>query len=469
MEQSLKRRARELAGLLFAALLYYSLARMGMAVFSLKPSNITLLWLPSGIALLMSIRWNYRAFPFVALASFAANLPGMLTIPGPAAYGHAAICAFADGSAGLLAAYFFRRHLPSGLAHVRDLLPFGLWLCIVTTTFTSLILSVDLAAGGYIAWSEVPALFLQLILADSLGILLVFQIYQGWRDNRHLSRRDLAWLAGSLTLAAILLTLGFTVLPGSIYFVVPLLLVLSFNVGLLGVGAMSSIVMISIIAATAHNVGPFVAADALDSNLRLMAFVFASGLTILGMALQNRQLVQAEHSRLLWQEAAHRDHLTGLINRRGFVPRLQDLHKQAVRHGKTYSLAILDLDHFKNINDTHGHQSGDEVLCVAAAVIANNCRPIDSIARLGGEEFVILFPELKAQETVSALERIRSEFENSKVPGRHESISATVSIGVTSFAYAHEDDSHVVARADRALYAAKARGRNCVIVDEPAA
>ncbi|MDO9268503.1 MAG: diguanylate cyclase [Methylobacter sp.] len=445
------------------ALVYYFLAHFGMALFALKPGNITLLWLPSGIALIMCLHWGYRSIPFIVLASFAANFSGMSAPSGPGPFLHTAVAAIADGMVGIIAMHFLKQFLPNGLRCTHDLVPFGFWVCIVPTAITSIILSVNLVVGGYIAWDETENFFLMLVLADSLGILLVYQVYQGWHDDGKMSQAELVWLAGTTLVMVVLLILGFTTLPGAVFFIVPLLLVLSFNVNLFGVATISSMSLVSIIAATAHNAGPFVVSDRADSNFRLMAFVFSSALTILGIALQNRQLTSIERSSELWKDAAEHDPLTGLINRRAFLPRLQNEHQRALRTGNTYTFAMLDLDHFKSVNDTYGHHCGDAVLCALAAVMIENCRSIDAVARMGGEEFGILFPECTGEEALIALERIRKRFENSPVMADGKSVSVTVSIGVASFVEGQEKAAEVVARADRGLYTAKAEGRNQIV------
>ncbi len=447
------------------ALGYYFLAHFGMTLFALKPSNITLLWLPSGLALVMCIQWGYLAVPFIVLASFAANFSGMSALSGPEAFLHTAVAAIADGLVGIIAMHLLKRFLPHGLTRTHDLLPFGLWICLLPTLITSLMLSVNLAVGGYISWAEIGNFIRMLFLADSLGMLLVYQIYQGWRDNRTINRAELNWLAGTTLVMAILLLLGFTLLPGMIFFIIPLLLVLSFNVSLIGVAAISSLAMISIIAATAHNTGPFVVTDPADSNFRLMAFVFSSALTILGIALQNRQLISIERSNELWKDAAEHDPLTGLMNRRAFLPHLQNEHQRALRTGNIYTFAMLDLDYFKAINDAYGHLCGDTVLRLLAGIMLENCRSIDSVARMGGEEFGILFPACTIDEAMIALERIRKKFENSPVMMDGKLIPVTVSIGVASFADTQEKDIELIERADRALYAAKEAGRNRIIVN----
>ena len=448
-----------------AALGYYILADFGMALFALKPGNITLLWLPSGIALVMCIQWKYRAVPFIVLASFAANFSGMSALSGVGPFVHTAVAAIADGMVGVIAMNLLQYFLPNGLTRTHDLVPFGFWVCIVPTSITAAILSVNLATGGYILWHEAQDFFLMLVLADSLGILLVYQVYQGWHDDRTIFRRAMYWLSGTAMVMGIVLVLGFTLLPGMVFFIVPLLLVLSFNVSLFGVAAISSLSLISIIAATAHNVGPFAASDAMDSNFRLMAFVFSTALTILGVALQNRQLISTEQSSELWKDAAEHDPLTGLINRRAFLPRLHSEHQRALRSSNVYTFAMLDLDRFKAINDSYGHQCGDDVLRMLASVMIENCRSIDSVVRMGGEEFGILFPECSVDQAIGALERIRERFDSRPVMANGKQVSITVSIGVASFTETQDRDTEIVERADRALYAAKDAGRNRIVID----
>lgn len=451
-------------GIAAAASIYYLLADFGISLFALKPGNISLLWLPSGIALVMCMQWRYRAVPFIFLASFSANFIGMSALSGPGPLLHTLIAAVADSMVGIIAMYALRYSLPNGLTRTHDLLPFGLWGCMLPTSVTSMILSVNLAVGGYIHWPEVPYFFPMLVLADSLGILLVYQVYQGWRDGWAVSGKAFRWLAGTSILMLALLWLGFTKLPGMIFFMVPLLLILSFNVSLFGVTMISSLSLIAIIAATAHNIGPFALSDSMDANFRLMAFVFSTALTILGIALQNRQLIYSEQSSESWKDAAEHDPLTGLINRRAFLPRLRCEHQRALRTANAYTFAMLDLDYFKAVNDNYGHHCGDDVLCALADVMVDNCRSIDSVVRMGGEEFGILFPDCTIEQAIVALERIRECFANRPIMAGGKPISVTVSIGVAAFANAEDLEIAVLARADRALYAAKDAGRNRIMV-----
>ena len=157
---------------------------------------------------------------------------------------------------------------------------------------------------------------------------------------------------------------------------------------------------------------------------------------------------------------AHRDGLTGLYNRRAADERLAveiDRHR---RSGASLSVLLLDIDHFKSINDRLGHAGGDAVLRRVAARLNECCRSSDFIARFGGEEFLILMPETDAAQARVAAEKIRSVLADDPLAPT----VVTVSIGVASPAHAYNDAAEVLRAADDALYAAKAAGRNRVVM-----
>ena len=168
------------------------------------------------------------------------------------------------------------------------------------------------------------------------------------------------------------------------------------------------------------------------------------------------------------QEMAQRDALTGLFNRRHMGTLLEDAFsaRQPARGGLT--IALLDIDHFKRVNDSLGHQAGDAVLRQFARVLQQNVRGADVPARWGGEEFLLLFPETPDANAVAALERVRSQLQSAKPQEGEPDLRATFSAGVAQRA-AGETLDKLLERADRALYAAKAQGRNRSIVADLAA
>ncbi|MBK6639037.1 MAG: sensor domain-containing diguanylate cyclase [Rhodocyclaceae bacterium] len=451
------------AAMLLAGGAYYLLARFGMALFAVQPANITLIWLPAGLALVMIHHWGRRALPIIFVASFAANFPGMATASLLNHIVHTSIAAGADALAGALTALALARRLPRGLSKATDLIPFGLWVCLLPTAATSLILTLNLAAGNYIPWAAGPEFFRMLLLADSLGILLIFQVYQGWKlSDRRTPEQWLFVLLGALAIAAILL-IDFTLLPGTVFLITLATLALAFEVGLLGMALLSTTALLFVMIATTKGYGPFVAATAEESNFRVLTFVFSSALATLGVTLQSRALQATEKARSLWQEAAEHDALTDLPNRRAFMPRLRLEHERSTRNKLAYSVAMLDLDHFKRINDTYGHAAGDAVLKAVATTVLANCRGIDTPARVGGEEFAILLPETSSEDARIMLERIRVAVALLTLPIGTTDVSLTISIGVACSADAQSDCDTVLNLADQALYAAKRHGRNRVI------
>ncbi|CAI8713807.1 diguanylate cyclase [Pseudomonas serboccidentalis] len=155
------------------------------------------------------------------------------------------------------------------------------------------------------------------------------------------------------------------------------------------------------------------------------------------------------------------DPLTGLPNRAAWSERLEHEIKQWQQHGNTLSLAMLDLDHFKRINDSYGHLAGDKVLKIIATVLRKRLRAADFIARFGGEEFVLLLPATTPAVGAKLLETLRAAIEACPFHFKGERVTITISMGLASFR-AGEHSDLVLKRADQALYRAKNAGRNRV-------
>ncbi len=180
----------------------------------------------------------------------------------------------------------------------------------------------------------------------------------------------------------------------------------------------------------------------------IMIIAFAVGLVLLA----------AERLRGEFQHLAMRDSLTGAMMRRVLIDASEQELARCRRHGRSMALLMLDIDHFKAINDTHGHQMGDRVLVDFVQRISALLRRPDLLARFGGEEFVLLLPETSEEEAVAVAGRIRAAVEQPR-----EGLPAiTVSIGVTTNRADEERVDSLLSRADRALYQAKVEGRNRV-------
>jgi diguanylate cyclase (GGDEF)-like protein len=166
------------------------------------------------------------------------------------------------------------------------------------------------------------------------------------------------------------------------------------------------------------------------------------------------QLLNQEQQKL--EDRLARDPLTGVLNRDGLAP----LFKENRNGDETESLSLIfiDIDHFKHINDTYGHHVGDQVLLAFAQVLSQNTRTHDLIARWGGEEFVLACPDTSLENAIGLAEKLRRALETNEWPKK---IKVTASFGVAQLMQ-NESPTDFIARADKALYVAKAQGRNCV-------
>lgn len=199
-----------------------------------------------------------------------------------------------------------------------------------------------------------------------------------------------------------------------------------------------------------------------------MLTLFLWELTCVGIAAAIGQLLDREvFYRRKAEQRANVDGLTEIYNHRYFQERLGAEIERASRYDRHLAAVMLDLDNFKNFNDTWGHQEGDRVLKWFASVCQKCIRTIDVLARYGGEEFVVILPETNAQDAVAVAERIRDATEKQSLAVFGQNRGITVSAGIASFPD-HANTRHsLLLAADAALYSAKQRGRNrCVTYDE---
>lgn len=174
-------------------------------------------------------------------------------------------------------------------------------------------------------------------------------------------------------------------------------------------------------------------------------------------------MVNAKLTEQLKHAAGH-DWLTGVMNRGMLEQAAQIMKANSNRMGHTQSLLLMDLDGFKNINDSHGHLFGDKVIKIFAKLASENIREIDVLGRYGGEEFCLLMPNTNAAEAVVLAERIRERYASTPIFIDDMQIQCTVSIGVCDSSDVGNDFKNMFGAADKALYAAKKSGRNKVIV-----
>ncbi len=197
--------------------------------------------------------------------------------------------------------------------------------------------------------------------------------------------------------------------------------------------------------------------------LALVLVVFSTIGGYISSLRQNLSISKSEQAKYIEtiHEMAIRDELTGIYNRRHVMELLEYEKNRSSRGGGIFCVAMLDIDHFKNVNDKYGHLAGDAVLRAVAAMIDKSLRQTEICGRYGGEEFLIVLTQTDIKGAVICSERIRTGIENAKFPDIDPDFKLTVSIGLSEYRM-REDVEKIISRADEALYRAKKRGRNRV-------
>ena len=187
---------------------------------------------------------------------------------------------------------------------------------------------------------------------------------------------------------------------------------------------------------------------------------FAQSLAIVNLTFIGVVLMVTQRLRLEIDRYAREDGLTGALNRQAFDQAAEAEWSRSTRHDLPLSVLVIDLDHFKALNDTHGHEAGDAWLKVFAELTGNLLRHEDLLCRYGGEEFVVLLPQTRLDAALQAAERIRRMIEGHRLAHGTAAVAVTVSIGVAARGGEYKTLKSMIAAADRALYRAKAAGRN---------
>ena len=186
---------------------------------------------------------------------------------------------------------------------------------------------------------------------------------------------------------------------------------------------------------------------------------------------RGREEISAAHNSLIeTNEVLHQlsitDSLTGLHNRKHIMDLFSQEMARSIRYGHSVAILMIDIDYFKKVNDTYGHQTGDRVVSQLAGSLMESARECDYVGRYGGEEFLIVLPHSNIESGAALAERIRHNISKLQIPAGGNQISVTVSIGVSGYPIGGSDMESIIREADDALYKAKAGGRNCIVVAE---
>lgn len=190
--------------------------------------------------------------------------------------------------------------------------------------------------------------------------------------------------------------------------------------------------------------------------------LLAANLELQQQLARAKQYIEVQSTQLRARESeARTDLLTTLLNRRAFDEELPKQLSIWKRKAIPFAMLMLDIDHFKRINDTHGHQVGDDILREVGKMIVRQLRDVDIAYRYGGEEFAVVLPMTTANDAGIVAERIRKAIDEAEIPAADRHFHVTTSIGIAP-AIAADDPARMIRRADEALYRAKQTGRNCV-------
>jgi diguanylate cyclase (GGDEF)-like protein len=462
---------------------------LGIYFVSFPPGHLSVVWLPSGIAFLAILLLGPAAVLPVLLGSLTIKIPYLYEQSNPLISTLIlSLAAVIETLQAWFANKLWNKHFANqGVSSGSDVLTFFTRVAFTPCACTVWALVLLFISTNYIpneqtflqSWLENTVI---ITMAHTLGIFLMVALYQSyWLIKQEpWTKKEVRIGISAMISLLFVCAISFSITKLTLYFLLPVFLILIIHTGYAGSSIALTLVSFWTIIATANGSGPFVSEDHYLSMIHIMVFVLCLGLTMQFSALtldnlnaNKRKMVttiekrteELERKNRQLLELASTDHLTGLCNRRSFEKLANKELERAQRYQTPLSLLALDLDLFKRINDTHGHPFGDLVLQTFTQACLESLRKTDLMARLGGEEFVVLLPETTEYLAANVGEKLRSAIESIQLTAPSgQTVSITTSIGVTTGTMQDENIAMLLHRADEALYDAKTFGRNKVSV-----
>jgi diguanylate cyclase len=452
--------------LLVIAAAYFAAAKLALAVGGAAQSAPAV-WPASGVALAALLLFGYRVWPGVWLGAALAGI----TVASSTV--DAALMAAGGTLEAVVGAALVRRcmGLPRSFERGEDVVEFvaiaALSSAIAASAATAVLFSSHSSSSApqSLAWS-----WWTHWQADAMGILIVTPLLLGWSDPcaRKTGRKTLEVLLLAVpTLAATQAIFG-DGLPAYLpslpltFVILPFVIWAALRFAQRDVATLNALICAIAVWQTLDGRGPFASAGV--ANVPLLLLAFTSTVVIAGLVLnavvgeRSRAIDALAHALKTLREEAIRDPLTNLYNRRFLHDYLSREVVRAKREGIRVAVIMIDLDHFKRVNDTAGHGAGDEVLVHIAALLKRHIRGSDIVCRFGGEEFTLVLPNATPQSARDRAEAICEAV-------RKESdflMGVTASLGVAMFPDSASDADALLRAADLALYQAKGRGRDQV-------
>ncbi len=447
------------------ALIYAFVAKAFLS-FAITGGNLTLIFPPSGIALGFVLVFGRRVWPGVLVGAIAANIWVGDTVP-------LAMVIAIGSTLQVVVAYhlLITNGFKVRLDRLDDYFKIILWGGAISCIVAASVGVVALIMWGMAGWSSFIHLFLKWWMGDLLGVVLITPAILIWRSKPDWFSKPemrleavliplLAFIYGQVTFLN-----NFTEIFGSYpkgFWLAPFVFFSAIRLRRHG----ASLVMLMITAQASmgayQHVG-FFANDFAETGL-VNVWTYCMIYSVIGMSLAVLLKEQAMLMKKLKHQAS-KDFLTGVENRGHFIELAEKELARAIRYRSELSILMMDIDHFKTINDTFGHKVGDLALKQLSDRCKRTLREIDIVGRIGGEEFAVLLPETTKGVATEVAERIRLAIENSpiNIEGA-ESIKLHISIGVATLVSADNNIDDLMHIADTALYEAKNSGRNRVCV-----
>lgn len=459
---------KTLTGLKIAlvAAIYFVTARIGQ-VFAIPPGNITPIWLPSGLMVAIVIVHGYRLWPGIFLGAFAGNVWAYLLPDNGENLLRVFIAGTANGIGDVLATagavYVFRKSTPDGnpFESFAAFIQFA-FCCALTGSFLSAVCGVSgLTLTGFLARDTYLTALFTWWTGDAVGVLLIASLWLSFyftENEPSLQHRQHELIAYALIFsglcAALLMHANWPpAIPSPIFFTLPVLLwsVLRFGFRV----TFASIFVIAALAIydTSQQLGPFSRQPQLFALIELQLFLILLITSVIAVGI-----VAADRNRLLLnlQAICNHDLLTGVYSRYYFTRLIEAELERSTRYESSWCLIMIDIDHFKVINDDFGHSIGDQVLQNVTHLISQELREVDSLGRWGGEEFLILMPNTGLSGGYQFAERCRRKIEQHEFNlGR----TVTISLGVIQ-PQAGVSLENILHTVDKIMYQSKYQGRN---------
>lgn len=439
---------------------YFLLAKVSMLLFSAEPTNIALLWLPAGLGPYLFYRYGAGVLAPVFLASLTANYSGLVQGSVLLHLLHTCISASADTLFVFMAGAVARHYLNQGINRPRQLFMAFLLGCLLPTGLTGSIIGWQLWWGGYLTAGSAQSTAVSIWLADMLGVLLVIPVLVAF-DRRKEEAGGLSpgWVIATL-LAFGLILASFFIAHWLLFLIIPALVFIVFGSKSLYTYCSMGLALLMYNALAVK----FYDLEVVSSEwMEVLAFSISVSFAVIVLSVQQRMLRHESGLRQEWQTRASHDPLTGLPNRIVLMSLLQHEVERFHRANGCFSIAMLDIDHFKRINDTYGHAAGDAVLIEFSKRIDRMTRSADVMGRLGGEEFLLLLPETDAVSAHHVLDNLRARIAADPFEVSGNQVKVTFSTGIAQCCR-NSSAKSLLEEADQHLYYAKQAGRNRVSV-----